>query len=132
MTRNHFEKQSAVDYEPFKGRELDTSKQVDLYRSLDRDDFVFSLRQGGLLVGHTDNIYLRNCTMHTGIEDQQRNVHDFVTGHIVDMCEINEDSHSYSLCNNPYDNKGFFSNILGEVTRAEHVWVVDRKIFFKL
>jgi hypothetical protein len=75
---------------PFKNRELDRNKAVDLYRCLNRKGFVFSLRQNGRVVGHTDDITLANVEFKVNtaghkryLREKQRNVHAFARGFVT-------------------------------------------------
>ena len=123
---------------PFKDREVDLNSKVELYRCLNRSGYVFSLRQNGLVVGHTDNIVLKDCTMHINqagkdrcIEKQERNVHAFIRGFLGTREDIVYGP-AFPLHYNPYDYEGFFSEIVGEVSEAGVVYIYDQKIYFQL
>jgi len=46
----------------FKGRTLNAEKPIHVYRNLNRSGKVYSIRQQGVVVGHTTAICLRQCT----------------------------------------------------------------------
>lgn len=81
---------SANHIYPFKGRRLDRSRPVHLYRNLNaRQDAKrrYSLRQDGFVVGHTDQLLLRDCRFivqeagrRRAIETRKRNVHAYIRG----------------------------------------------------
>lgn len=47
---------------PYKNRELDRTKAVEIYRNLTRKDYKYSVRQNGLVVAHANILYLEDCT----------------------------------------------------------------------
>jgi hypothetical protein len=76
---------------PFKGRSVDRSRTVDVYRNLrtGRHGLPWSVRQDGLVVAHADILILVDCVFvirEAGRErcrrTGQRNVHAWVTGGI--------------------------------------------------
>lgn len=75
---------------PFKDRSIDFSKPVEVYRNLHKKGRVYSIRQGGLVVAHTDNIVLKDCKLivqKSGLEKYLqtgiKNVHAWVKGTIT-------------------------------------------------
>lgn len=75
---------------PFKGREVDLSKRVHVYRCLNRKGRIFSVRQNGYVVGHTEEITLKDVKFvvnkagkNKAIETMQRNVHAYIDGLIT-------------------------------------------------
>ena len=46
---------------PYKNRKLDNTKPVEVYRNLTRKDYKYSVRQNGLVVAHTNLLYLLDC-----------------------------------------------------------------------
>jgi hypothetical protein len=73
----------------FKGRGIDLSKKVKVYRNLTRKGKVYSIQQGGLVVGTTDCIMLNNVKFTVSKKTQervrltkQRNVHAYAVGYI--------------------------------------------------
>ncbi len=75
---------------PYKERTLDESKPVHVYRNLgNAAKERYSIRQGGLVVGHTDEITLADCEFKVSEAGRQRvlregrkNVHAYIKGRI--------------------------------------------------
>lgn len=102
----------------FKNRYPDLSRPVEVYRCLNRKGKVFSIRQDGLVVGHSDNITLQDCEYVVNqagktrcITEQSRNVHAFVRGNLYAGPIDGEACEFYY---NPYNDKGFVVDILWE------------------
>ena len=77
--------------EPYKGRTVDMKRRVEVYRNLTKKGAMiwYSVRQGGLVIGHSRSIHLKNCYFTVNESGRQRvidtghkNVHAFVTGFI--------------------------------------------------
>lgn len=75
----------------FKNRVLDKSKPVEIYRNLNKRGKWYSIRQGGLVVGHVKHFVLRDCkcvVRRSGwlrwYESGVRNVHAWVRGYYDD------------------------------------------------
>jgi len=103
---------------PFKGRTVNLDKEVDFYRCLNRKGFVFSIRQDGLVVAHTDKVVLKDCKLIVNksgkercLKTKTRNVHAFVRGKIGDIYDI-KNEFSFILKYNPYEDLGFHVNLL--------------------
>jgi len=123
--------------ENFKGRELDPLKPVEVYRCLNRKGQVFSVRQGGLVVGHTDNIVLKDCKFKVNksgykryLKEGQRNVHAFIQGYIGNEEDI-KNQFSFDLT---YDLSigEFTSSMLGPVRSSSVVYIISGKVLFQL
>jgi len=74
----------------FKGRTIDKTKKISVYRNLHNN--MFSIKQGGLVVAHTNKIALRGVTFHVSekgrekvLQEKKKNVHAYVKGY---MCPI--------------------------------------------
>jgi len=70
-----------------KNRTIDKSKPVKVYWNLHRK--CYSVQQNGLVVGHTERIYLRDVTFKVSeagrqrvLKERKKNVHAFVTGYL--------------------------------------------------
>ena len=82
--------QDRLKITPYKGRTLDESKPVHVYRNLgNAAKERYSIRQGGLVVGHTDEITLTDCEFKVSEAGRQRvlregrkNVHAYIKGHM--------------------------------------------------
>lgn len=80
---------------PFKGRTIDPSKDVWIYRNLrpgkSMSDRAFSIMQDGLVVGHSDYVVVKDArfVVREGgrqrvLHEKRKNVHAFVVGTIID------------------------------------------------
>lgn len=94
--------------ESFKGREINPRQSVAVYRNLHKD--CFSVKQGGLVVAHTQEIHLRDAKTHVGPGREEarrtgnKNVHAWVRGYVTN----DPGSVSRKLSYNPYsDIEGF-------------------------
>ena len=68
---------------------IDTTKKVRVYRNLHRD--CYSVKQGGIVRCHAENVTLRSCQFIVSKAGQRRvrdekkkNVHAFIEGYVVD------------------------------------------------
>jgi hypothetical protein len=123
----------------YKNRKLDVSKPVELYRCLNRKGFTFSVRQNGLVVGHTSNIILRDCDLIVNesgkdrcITSKTRNVHAFVRGLINDEVFL---EFSFLLRYEPYIDLGFYYKVHDEkiqITKVKCVYLADNKIYCQI
>ena len=105
-------------YTSFKERKIDPEKAVKIYRCLNRKGHIFSIKQGDLVVGHTDNIVLKDCWFKVNkygkqkaIETGIRNVHAFVIGRITNNIESDA---MYDLKYNPFSDNGFYTEEHGK------------------
>lgn len=76
--------------EPYKGRKIDPKKRIEVYRNINRPGPLpwYSIRQDGLVVGHTQDITLKNVYFVVREAGRQRvlktgrkNVHAWVVGY---------------------------------------------------
>jgi len=73
---------------PYKERTLNESKPVHVYRNLgNASKERYSIRQGGLVVGHADEVYLRDCEFRVSeagrqrvLQEGRKNVHAYIKG----------------------------------------------------
>lgn len=121
---------------PFRNRTLDPNKPVCVYRNLNKD--VFSLKQGGRVVAHSDRLCLENVVMRVSQKGRQRvictrrkNVHAYLIGHV---CEAPKPNRASELTYNPYMFGSFFvpSKVGFFVNQASHVWLAYPKCFVKI
>jgi hypothetical protein len=98
---------------------------------------VFSVRQDGLVVGHTDNIVLKNCVMVVNqsgkercLKTKSRNVHAFVTGFIGGLEDI-KNMFTFKLNYNPYEARGFFCSE-GQVDKCDVLYLQDRNVMIQI
>jgi hypothetical protein len=101
---------------PFKNRVLNCSKPVEVYRNLNKKGKVYSVRQNNLVVGHTTQLVLKDCTFHVNLSGQYRvrtnkrkNVHAWLNGLVVDSCFGTDGSRSLpaKIKYNPYEDEWF-------------------------
>lgn len=96
----------------YKGRTVDWTKPVEVYRCLNRKGKMFSIRQEGYVVGHSQHIGLSDCSfiinqsgkkrcMTTG----ERNVHAFIRGMLTGGLEQTPSFERVSYY--PYGEAGF-------------------------
>jgi hypothetical protein len=99
--------------EIYKNRTLDHTKPVQVYKNLHKN--MWSVRQQGKIVAHTDTILLKDCEYRVGekgrqrvIESKSKNVHAYITGFVVDEIPDetyvdDDDCHYYRIVTyNPY------------------------------
>lgn len=116
----------------YKNREFDESKPFELYRCLNRKGHVYSIKQNGLVVGHTTNITMVNCEYiinkggkQRSIKEQTRNVHAFVRGMFFPS-EIEFKSVSFGkLKDNPYIKCGFHDEQNKPITKSDYLFIGD-------
>ncbi|WP_339343513.1 hypothetical protein [uncultured Psychrobacter sp.] len=112
------------NYKQFKGRKIDFSKPVKVYKNLNNG--LFSVVQGGVVVAHVDTITLKAVSFKVSevgrqrvIATKQKNVHAYVVGEVVTVNEKqpkNIGTHPPSrIMYNPYK----FSYFYGEVTEYD-------------
>jgi hypothetical protein len=86
------------DFISFKGRQVDTSKKVRVFRNLSpqyRKETVYSVVQGGRTVAHTRDIVLEQPTFHVSekgrqyvLANKRKIVHAYVSGYINNTKQI--------------------------------------------
>ena len=99
----------------YKDREINYNKPVYVYRRLYRNSkkVLYSIKQNGLVVGHSDEIFMYNCDTvilksaqkrcrETGI----RNVHAFIRGFLHESQMVYLDRR-YRVCYNPMIDDDF-------------------------
>lgn len=108
------------NYKQFKGREIDFSKPVKVYKNLNNG--MFSVAQGGVVVAHVDAITLKAVSFKVSevgrqrvIATKQKNVHAYVVGEVVAVNEQQPKSigtHPPSIIMyNPYKAGYFYSEV---------------------
>lgn len=77
--------------ESYKGRQIDFKKRIEVYRNLRKtEEFWYSIKQDGKVVGHTGDIELRSCHFQVNeagrqrvLKTGQKNVHAYVVGYPI-------------------------------------------------
>ena len=102
---------------PFKNRAIDTTKPVRVYRNLHSksEHTKYSIKQNNLVIGHTNDLLLENCTLEVNKNGQERvrrekkkYVHAYVKGYIP-KGQIRAISYG-QVTYNPYQDDGFKVN----------------------
>lgn len=110
--------------ESFKGREVDMSLPVKVYRNLHKKEkVVWSIKQGGLVVGHATDLLLHSCKFKVSEagrkrvrEEKIRNVHAYCVGYVAHK-EPTEHTFWLPIRYNPYKDDGFMCQILNKSWR---------------
>ena len=76
---------------PYKDRKIDFSKEVKVYRNLSKNGVLgFSILQNGKVVGHTNQLMLRDCVFLVNqtarkkiVQTKRKVVHAFIKGKIT-------------------------------------------------
>lgn len=102
-----------LDYEGFKGRKIDPSKPVMVYKNLHNGKL--SIRQGKHVVAHVDSILLtdvsfvvREAGRQRVISEGRKNVHAFVKGKVVATNTGDHDTTDRRVSYNPYKHGYFY------------------------
>ena len=117
----------------YKNREIDGTREVEVYRNLHRD--CWSIRQDGVVVAHANSVGLTNCTFKVSqagrqrvLRDQKKNVH----AKIVGTLNANVIRQPCLLIYNPYGLSYFHGIFEGhkELTNAERVHLGSHASYF--
>jgi hypothetical protein len=127
---------------PFKDRDINLEKTVDVYRCLNRTGSVYSIRQGGKVVAHTTHIALRDCKFvvsQSGVERVRReghkNVHAYIRGFICIRGVFSYGATDNKglpaiITYNPYTDNGFMCRNLtnnGNILKAARGVIINDK-----
>ncbi len=96
---------------PYKDRLIDYTLPVQIYKNLTRKGVCYSVRQNGKVVGHTYELYLKDCKFVVNeagrqwvIRNKKKIVHAYVEGYVC----ASFNSHNLTKINyNPYYTKYF-------------------------
>ena len=79
-----------LNLKAFKQRKINYNKPVEIYRNLNNKEYRYSIRQNKLVVAHSNELKLRDCSFvvsETGrqraVREQRKNVHAFVSGFLI-------------------------------------------------
>lgn len=115
---------------PYKGRNIDYSKPVYIYRNLNCKGVSYSIRQKGLVVAHTDAVALYDAVFLVSKKGKERvqrekrkNVHAFIKAFISDKGVMGTDAITEERISerlplparikyNPYNEMGFYCDNL--------------------
>ena len=117
--------------EPFKDREVDLNKTVDVYRCLNRSGKVYSIKQGGKVIGHTSKLKLIDATFVIQKAGQEKckvtgtnNPHALVRGKI-DTLPLNGTQHMNKVTYDPYNDDTYVCHTTGEPFEIHHATSVN-------
>lgn len=122
-----------MDIIPFKERKVNPNKPVQVYRCLVRSGNIYSIKQDGYVVGHTEELTLKNVNFHVNqkgrgrcLKQKTRNVHAWVTGTINDKSVDRKEKLHY----NPYKANYFRTeNQDSELLFAEYLTINKTGVF---
>ena len=118
--------------EPFKCRNIDLTKNVDVYRCLNKKGKVYSIKQNGKVVGHTSCLRLKDAKFVIHKSGQERckvtgtnNSHALVRG-IIDMKIIfNTEGYLNKVTYDPYNDMTYICHTTGESFEIHHATSVN-------
>lgn len=117
---------------PYKGRTINFSKKVRVYRCLTRKGCVYSIQQGGKVVAHTSDLILRDVNFKINrsgkkraIETGIRNVHAMIDGYIDNTLQDTEVVGTLKYY--PFCEDNFMCNGK-EITSCEVVTINENKL----
>lgn len=120
------------DITPFKNRELDLTKKVEIYRCLTRSGYVYSVWQKGKVVGHTSGVVLKDVTFKISKSGKQRaidtgirNVHARISGYID--CTLKDTEPVGKLKYYPFCKDNFMCNG-NEINTCEVVTIMEGEL----
>lgn len=125
-----------MEIHPYKNRKINSKNRVRVYRNLHKDGYVYSIRQHGLIVGHTSELNLKNCRFIVNqfgrnkvIKEKRKNVHAYIEGLISN--KVNNNCVLSLVSYNPYKNNQFVCVESGNsVLEADFVLIKNDKIAF--
>lgn len=98
-------------FESYKGRTINHSKPVRVYRNLNKPGVVYSIQQSGKVVGYATDVTLSQCSCYVNetarqrvVANKCREVHAWIEGYITDTAVKPAAQFSY----NPYKHTGFY------------------------
>lgn len=109
-----------MNYQSFKGRAIDFTQPVEIYKNLHNG--LFSVRQNGLVVAHVESFCLDTVSFKVSeagrlkvIREKKKNVHAFIRGRMFDVNGVNVQGDLFSrlvanqaIRYNPYQADCFF------------------------
>lgn len=116
----------------YKGRKVDEGKVVSVYRNLNNG--LLSIRQAGLVVGHSEELYLKVGEYKVSEEGRKRvlkekvkNVHASIEGKIISEQEFNriKKGEGVEIYYNPYKVDKFTEKVSGEEASSELIKITS-------
>jgi hypothetical protein len=103
--------------QPFKGRTIDTTKHIDVYRNLNRKGKVYSIKQGNKVVAHATALCMIDAEFkvnksgkNRSLETKTRNIHAYIRGYYSThgMGLTANNNLPYVITYNPFEDRGFY------------------------
>ena len=100
----------------FKNRKLNRDLPVEIYRNLHAkiDKEEYSIRQKGLVIGHTNSLTLTNCEFKVSqagrnrvLKDKSKNIHAYIKGNVAVFSTNIPWNNKVRVLYNPYKHKSF-------------------------
>jgi hypothetical protein len=125
----------------YKNRTIDETIPIQVYRNLSKKGYRWSVRQNGLVVAHTNSIYLKDCKFVVNERGRQwvlknkiKTVHAYVEG----IYQVNRPRVKFvqPVFYNPYAYKSFmifdyfFYGQGRKINNARFVWLGDNVMFY--
>ena len=102
-----------MQYQSYKGRSIDYSKPVMIYKNLHNG--LFSVKQGGLVVAHIESVLLSSVSFKVNesgrirvIREKKKNVHAYIVGYVLNVNSTPISLLKRSITYNPYKNGYFY------------------------
>lgn len=109
-----------MNYKSYKGRTIDQSKKVMVYKNLHNG--LFSVKQNGLVVAHVESFGMEAVSFKVSeagrqrvLKEKKKNVHAYIVGKIYDINNLNAENDIFrgmlaiqSIRYNPYKSNCFF------------------------
>lgn len=101
---------------PFKNRKLNPNLPVELYRNLHAKtkQESYSVKQNGLVIGHTNCLTLTNCEFKVNqggrnrvLKEKRKNVHALIKGNVAVFSANIPLNNKVRVIYNPYKNNSF-------------------------
>ena len=121
---------------PFKNRKIDIKKSVRVYRNIRKiaGPTVYSVVQSGLVVGHTNQITLQDCSFKVSVarrdrvrKEKVKNVHAWIEGRITRRKIVWFPC--WNIKYNPYVNDHFAVGDSFYIGSAKHTWIGQQGVF---
>lgn len=119
----------------YKNRLIDYERPVQIYRCLTRKGKIYSIRQFGKVVAHTEQFILKDVDLVVKpkakarvIKTGTREVHAWLEGILIQSLRLI--SFGWKLAYLPFQHERFFSSKLGYIDKASQVYTSEGNIYF--
>lgn len=121
----------------YKNRVIDKNKLIQIYRNLNKKGVIYSVRQSGKVVAHTNTIVIKNCHFKINeggkqryLETGRKNVHAYIEGYLATIQEI-ELVVSYQIKYNIKSETGF-RILFSDIKSCKIVYTQNNKLFCQI